>query len=177
MPRRLVFSCALVLALGLGVGGCSSEGRSYPSGTLGTPAPSAAGTSCTVLPADASDVARAYVAATDTATAGWLQVDANVRATGEVHRDDLPIQMSADAIFVAGLRAIEWPADAAPTAQQLIAIVEQYDAMLAAGYEQQGYLAEHRDDVASLDEQRARTSHALREILNLPQSSCTFLRP
>lgn len=128
-------------------------------------------------PADASDAALAYRAAVDAAIPGWQQVDANIRATGSTHRNDLPIQVDADEVFLEGLRAIDWPADAEQTAGDLIAVIVAYDEILTTGYDENGYLMEHLDEVAQLDETRAETSHHLRELLGLGPSTCILWRP
>lgn len=138
----------------------------------------APGESCNApAPAGASEAALGYMAAIDKATPGWRQVDENIRTTGDTHRDDLPIQVRADRGFVDALGKLDWPVDAEGTAEELIAIVGEYDDMLMAGYETQGFLAEHRDQVGQLDSVRAATSGLLRDLLGLQPSRCTFWRP
>lgn len=136
------------------------------------------GESCNApAPDGASEAALGYMVAIDKATPGWRQVDENIRATGDSHRNDLPIQVRADRGFVDALGKLDWPDDAKATAENLIAIVGEYDEMLLAGYETHGFLAEHRDEVGRLDSARAATSGLLRDVLGLEPSRCTFWRP
>lgn len=138
----------------------------------------APGESCNAPPpAGASEAALGYMAAIDKATPGWRQVDENIRTTGDTHRNDLPIQVRADRGFVDALGKLHWPVEAEGTAEELIAIIGEYDDMLMAGYETQGFLAEHRDQVGQLDSVRAATSGMLRDLLGLQPSRCTFWRP
>ncbi len=138
----------------------------------------APGESCNLpAPAGASEAALGYLDAVDKSTPAWRQVDENIRSTGDSHRNDLPIQVRADRGFVDALGKLDWPDDARGTAEDLIDIVREYDDMLMAGYETQGFLAEHRDRVGQLDSVRAATSGLLREILGLQPSLCTFWRP
>jgi len=138
----------------------------------------APGESCNApAPNGASEAALGYLAAIDKATPGWRQVDGNIRATGDSHRNDLPIQVRADRGFLDALGKLDWPDDAEATAERLIEIIGEYDEMLLAGYETQGFLAEHRDEVGELDSARAATSGVLRDLLGLEPSRCTFCRP
>lgn len=129
-------------------------------------------------PAGASEAAQAYAAAVNASTAGWQKIDENIQVSGDtVHRSDLRLQIKTDARFVANLRAIDFPPDAAPAGAALIAAVEEYDAFLQRGYDDWDYYVSNQPEDSRLNETRAGASAHLRELLDLPPSVCIYSRP
>jgi hypothetical protein len=129
-------------------------------------------------PSGASNAARQFLAATAAADVGWRKVGQSITAENNVvHRDDLAAQVTADSGFLTSLAAINYPVVAQTDATSLQQLIRQYDEQLTIGYNQDGYLATHGDELFSLDNQRAITSGALRQDLGLGNTSCQVQRP
>jgi len=188
-----------VSALLIALGGCSASGSSNAAST-GAPPPAAATTApsnaappaarpsaaapaassaCNVPPPPgASEAALAYLAAVDAAVPAWQALSTTLTHQGKVtHHDDLQTQVDADAPFLAALREIDFPPDAAPYADKLILAIQAYDDFLTTAYNTDGYLSSHLDDDGRLNLIRAQSSSQLREVLDLQPSTCTFNRP
>jgi hypothetical protein len=129
-------------------------------------------------PAGTSKAALAYLAAVDAATPAWRALDATLTAhDGDVYRADLLTQVNSDASFLAALRAIAFPPEAAQAADGLVAAVQAYDAFLQTGYDNFDYYIAHQADDDRLNETRAESSGRLRVALGVPQSTSSFGRP
>lgn len=180
MSKRIVGGSVVagMVVLLLALGGCSRPGHGQWDPSKHTTS-SAGQASCDTVAGDgASPAAQAYAAAVNAASPAWSAIDATITSAGGiVHRDDLLNQVNADAPFVAALQTIDFPSDVAPLGHDLIAAVQAYDSFLMTAYNATGYLAAHQDDDERLNETRAASSHALREALGLPASTCSFSRP
>ena len=129
-------------------------------------------------PVGASDAAQAYAAAVNASTPGWEKIDANIEVSGNmVHRSDLRLQIKTDARFALNLRDIEFPPDAAPAGETLIAAVEEYGAFLHHGYDDWDFYVVSDVEGTRLNENRAGASAHLRDLLDLPPSTCVYRRP
>ena len=129
-------------------------------------------------PPGASDAALAYLAAVDAATPAWQDLSTTLTHQGQVtHRDDLLAQVNADAPFLAALHAIDFPPEVAPTADQLILVIQVYDDFLTTAYNTDGYLARHLVEDGRLNMARAQSSARLRDELGVQTSTCSFNRP
>ncbi|WP_159805159.1 hypothetical protein [Cellulomonas citrea] len=180
MSKRIVGGSVVagMVVLLLVLGGCSKPGHGEWDPSRRTSATASQGRCDTVPGEGASPAAQAYAAAVNAAYPAWQAVDATIRSEGGVaHRDDLLSQVNADTPFVAALQSIDFPPDVAPLGQDLIAAVQAYDSFLMTPYTTDGYMAAHTDDDKRLNETRASSSHALRQALGLPASTCTVIRP
>jgi len=129
-------------------------------------------------PSGASTAARQFLAATAAADVYWAAIGRSFAAhNGEVQRNDLAAQVSADNGFLTSLAAISYPVAAQSDAALLQQVIRQYDAELTTAYNQDGYLAAHSAEVFALDNQRAVTSGGLRQDLGLGNTSCHVNRP
>ncbi|MCR6491544.1 hypothetical protein [Cellulomonas sp. P24] len=97
--------------------------------------------------------------------------------SGYIYRTDLLAQVDADKLFLAALRGITFPTDAAAAAENLIAAIEAYDAFLMAGYKDLASYVSNPNEDDHLNATRAQSSGHLRSLLGLPASTSTFLRP
>jgi len=120
----------------------------------------------------------AYLAAVDASMPAWQAIDAMLTANnGDVYRDDLLTQVDADAPFLAALVAIQFPPDAAPAANELVAAVQAYDAFLTTEYENFGTYGWYTAQDEQLRQTRADSSAHLRDVLGLPASTAMLRRP
>jgi hypothetical protein len=175
-----VVACLSVLLVALG--GCSSTVPKDVSATVDqsphTMTRSAGPSMAATSPAGTSKAALAYLAAVDAATPAWRDLDATLTShDGDVYRVDLLTQVNSDASFLAALRAITFPPEAAQAAEGLIAAVQAYDTFLQTGYDNFDYYIAHQADDDRLNETRSESSGRLRVTLGLPQSTSTFNRP
>ncbi len=162
--------CATLATLGAG----AVVAAGAPGATLEPDAP------CVPVPppAGASPAAVAYVEAVNAAMPSWQAIDDTVTAAGfVVHRDDLLAQVQADAPFAQAVVAIDFPPEAEPAASEFLTALVAYDAFLQYGYDNEGHVAAHTDELMHLGQERARTSAALRDALRLPPANCAFDRP
>jgi hypothetical protein len=164
-PRLAVLLAALVVTLA----GCA-----LPATEVASPDDDCS----TVAPEGASPAALAYAAATNAATPAWHALSTTLAEQGNMmSREDFRAQIEADKPFVAALQAIEFPPEAAAAGADLIAAVQAYDAFVRKAYETSGYLAAHPDVDDSVNNTRAQSSARLRDLLDLPASTCVFMRP
>jgi hypothetical protein len=125
-----------------------------------------------------SPAATQYLDAVAAAMPEWMRVDATLAAqNGVVYARDIAGEVSADTTFLARLQPIQFPASLAATSQQLITAVRGYDSLITSGESGHGYLAAHAAQETTLLEQRTQASGQLRQVLGLPPSHCTLLRP
>lgn len=146
------------------------------AGSFHAPTPTA---TASVVPSSApSAVGQAYLAAVAAATPGWKAVDAQMAARGGlIHREDLLAEVDADATFLAGLRAITFPAESLPAATALIQAVQDYDSFLMARYENYDPCGCDMAKDDALQQTRSNRSAHLREVLGLPASTASYFRP
>jgi hypothetical protein len=125
-----------------------------------------------------SPAATQYLDAAAAAMPEWMRVDATLAAqNGVVYSRDIAGEVSADTTFLAQLQPIQFPASIAATGQQLITAVRGYDSLITSGESGHGYLAAHFAQETRLLQQRSQASGQLRQVLGLPPSQCTLLRP
>jgi hypothetical protein len=178
-PAALVAAGVLIAVLG----GCAVPQppiphRHFRSEGAGEPAiPWCDGTQSLETPAGASPAAAAYVAAVRASMPAWQAVSDHVGRTGMVDSNDLIAQADADEAFLAAIKAIDYPPEILPAAQDLYAAIVSYHEYLR-----------HTLDTAFEDEARAEqsqaanadrsaASHALRADLDLPPTPCAYHRP
>jgi Protein of unknown function (DUF2510) len=125
-----------------------------------------------------SVAATEYLDAVAAAMPEWMRVDATLAAqNGVVYARDIAGELSADATFLGQLQPITFPVVAAGSGQRLITAVQGYDTLIRAGEAGGGYLSAHRTQESALLQQRSAASGELRQVLGLPPSQCTLLRP
>jgi hypothetical protein len=130
------------------------------------------------IPAGASPAATAFLNALNSSYVGWTQISRSLVAEHyHVHLDDLQTEYSIDTQFVATVQQIPFTGAASATAQQYIAVVNDYLTALKAAIFQFTYYDSDHARFVQLDATRSALSHQLRSELGLPSSRCSVLRP
>jgi hypothetical protein len=184
---RLIATASLVLALAACTAPAAEQAppdtvgweHAVPVPSVAPDAPAGDFPACGTDPAAAgSPAALAYVEAVNASTPAWTAIDQKIHDAGEqIYFDDLTSQIASDEPFVAAVEAVEFPADAAPVAADLVAAVRAYDDYLRATLQAGDFSDDYRETSLGLKEERAQSSSRLRDVLNLPEGPCWYLRP
>lgn len=142
------------------------------------PVPAAAVECDPPAPPGATDAARAYTDAAHRAHEARVLLSDTIAAQDMMMSlDDLRTSAANDEAFLAEVRGIDFPPEAARAADDFVRAVEADDDFLLTAAAQDGYYAEHAAERNRLYENRTRAGHALREALGLPRSGCSLNLP
>ncbi|HVY10018.1 MAG TPA: hypothetical protein VHB18_07720 [Mycobacteriales bacterium] len=128
-------------------------------------------------PANASEVAREYLADLNAGTAKWIAVSNTLRHNDLLTPSVLKAQEEADQSFLASIRTISFPAAIEPLAADYISNVQSYDVTIDAATERPDVFEKLRPMIHRFDQARQSDAAQLRTKLGLPASHCPLFRP